>query len=149
MLALALLLMVKLAHCEEDDDDDFWNSLADDEVVVDDKVEGRLYDKARFNLPLRRRLRLYPEIQKTYDRVQGKSRLEFIYEAKTPQLVFLDSSDVTVETIDISKMSYDEIFALLNLRGFAEITDEAESVLEPFKEDDQAVVEEAAKDAEL
>jgi len=118
-MMIAFLALASLARCG---DDDFWDQLADDDVVVEDKVEGRLYDKARFRLPIRRRLRLYPEVLKTTQRLDSRSRLEFIYEAKVPSLQFLDSDDVIVETIDIAKMSQDEIIAVLDLRGFADAT---------------------------
>ena len=37
-------------------------------------------------------------------------------------MIFLDSEDFAVETIDVSKMTEDEIVALLNLRGFKDFT---------------------------
>ncbi|OHT12359.1 hypothetical protein TRFO_17836 [Tritrichomonas foetus] len=118
------LLLSLFVRAEDSDGDDFWDQLADDDVVIDDKVTGNLYDKARFNLPVRRRLKLYPQVSKTVKYLQGRQNIEFIYEARIPTLVFLDSDDVTVDTIDISKMSHDEIIALLALRGFKDIEDE-------------------------
>lgn len=110
----------------EDGGKDFWDELSDDDVVIEDKADGKLYAKARFDVPVKRRLRLYPEVAKLLGRIQGQTNIEFIYEAKFPTLIFLDSEDVTVETIDISKMSHDEIMALLNLRGFG-LTEETNS----------------------
>ena len=103
-------------------DGDFWDMLEEDDndVVIQEKGEGALYDKARFNLPIKRRLRLYPEVQKTAQRLEGVSRIEFVYEARVPSLILLDADDAVTETIDISKMSQDEIISLLNVRGFSE-----------------------------
>lgn len=127
MFALLLLFGAKLVKCEEEDEDDFWDSLSGEEVVVEVPKEGRLYDKARFNLPVKRRLRLYKGVAKAVESLAGKTRIEFIYEAKVPVLSFLDSDDVTVETIDIAKMSQDEVIALLNVRGFADLNDGTET----------------------
>jgi hypothetical protein len=122
-----LALFLALVSCDGDDpQDDFWDKLADDNVVVEEKVEGRLYNKARFHLPIARRLRLYPAVSRAVNRLYGRSRVEFVYDVKVPSLVFLDSQDVTVEKMDLAKMSEDEILALLNLRGFEDITEESE-----------------------
>jgi hypothetical protein len=119
-------LSLTLISCEDDSADDFWDKLASDEVVVEENVEGRMYEKARFYCPIQRRLRLYPGAHKAITRLQGCSRMEFIYDAKVPSLVFLDSQDVTVEKLDICKMSEDEIVGVLNLRGFSAIPEEPE-----------------------
>lgn len=130
---LLLFFLTFFIHSEETegDDDDFWNQLSDDDVVIDRHVEGKLYDKARFNLPVKRRMKLYPQISKTVKYLQGRQNMEFIYESRIPKLIFLDSDDVTVDTIDISKMSKDEIIALLALRGFKDIDDEPIKSNEP------------------
>lgn len=117
-----------MVKCEEEEDEDaFWDSLADeDEVVVETHKTGRMFDKARFNLPVKRRMRLFKGVAKAVEYLAGKSRIEFIYEAKVPVLTFLDSDDATVETIDVAKMSQDEIIHLLNVRGFADLNDGAQ-----------------------
>jgi hypothetical protein len=125
---LILMLAFALVSCEEDSPDDFWDQLASDDVVVEDNVQGRMYEKARFYCPVQRRLSLYPGAHKAVVRLQGCARMEFIYDAKVPSLVFLDSQDVTVEKLDICKMSEDEIIGILNLRGFSSIPEETESV---------------------
>ena len=58
MFLLGFLFTLKLGFSEEEKD--FWDELSDDEIIVEDKVEGQMYAKARFNLPIKRRLRLYP-----------------------------------------------------------------------------------------
>lgn len=131
------------AVCDGDDGgDDFWDKLEEDdeEIVIEQKGEGSLYDKARFNLPVKRRLKLYPEVQKTAERLEGVSRIEFVYEARVPSLILLDADDAVTETIDISKMSQDEIISLLNVRGFSETMrdppqEPAESTNETEKKD--------------
>ena len=131
------------AVCDGDDGgDDFWDKLEEDdeEIVIEQKGEGSLYDKARFNLPVKRRLKLYPEVQKTAERLEGVSRIEFVYEARVPSLILLDADDAVTETIDISKMSQDEIISLLNVRGFSETMrdppeEPAESANETEKKD--------------
>jgi hypothetical protein len=143
MALLGLVLSLAFVSCDDDDSpDDFWDKLADDSVVVEEKVEGRLYNKARFHVPIARRLRLYPAVSRAVNRLYGRSRVEFVYDAKVPSLVFLDSQDVTVEKIDLAKMSEDEIFALLNLRGFADLSDEAGPSLdgdEPAREANRTI----------
>lgn len=127
MLLVQILLLSFFCKCEDEsapNDDDFWDKLSDDDIVVEDHVKGNLYDKARFNLPIRRRMKLYPHVQKTVKYLHGRQNMEFIYESKVPTLIFLDSDDVTVEKIDISKMSKDDIISLLALRGFKDIEDE-------------------------
>ena len=127
-----LIFQSKFAAATEDGDD-FWDQISDEnpEIVVDKKVEGKLYAKARFNLPIARRLRLYPEVKKLADYLTGKSSIEFIYESKIPLLTFLDSNDVVVETHDLSKKNQDEILAILNLRGFALISEESKESKKP------------------
>ena len=127
MLLVQILFLCFFSRCENEDpnnDDDFWDKLTDDDIVVEDHLKGNLYDKARFNLPIRRRMKLYPQVQKTVKYLHGRQNMEFIYESKIPTLIFLDSDDVTVEKIDISKMSKDDIISLLALRGFKDIEDE-------------------------
>lgn len=127
MFLIQILFLCFFARCEDENtqnDDDFWDKLSDDDIVVEDHVKGNLYDKARFNLPIRRRMKLYPQVQKTVKYLHGRQNMEFIYESKIPTLIFLDSDDVTVEKIDISKMSKDDIISLLALRGFKDIEDE-------------------------
>lgn len=125
---MVLLLIFSLIH--QGLAEDFWDEIEDDdnEVKVEENVEGKLYDKARFNLPISRRLRLYPEIKRCVEGLKGKSSIEFIYESKHPILTFLDSHDVVVETYDLSKKTSDEVLALLNLRGFALISEEAKEI---------------------
>ncbi|KAH0787142.1 hypothetical protein GPJ56_009140 [Histomonas meleagridis] len=120
MFLLCFLLTFKVVRSDEEKD--FWDELSDDEVVVEDKVEGQMYAKARFNLPIKRRLKLYPQVAKIVSRLQNCVGFEFIYESRIPKLIFLDSEDFAVETIDVSKMTEDEIVALLNIRGFKDFT---------------------------
>jgi hypothetical protein len=105
--------------------DDFWDALADDSVVVEAPGAGRLYHKARFRCPVQRRLRLYPGAHRAVMRLQHSERVEFVYDAKVPSLVFLDSQDVAVEKIDIAKLSEEEILGAMNLRGFADFPEES------------------------
>jgi len=126
----------------ETDEKDFWDEIADEEVVVESSVEGKLYSKARFDIPIKRRLRLYPEVGKIVSALHGMSNIEFIYEAKKPTLIFLDSQDVIVEQMDISKMNQDEIRAILNLRGFAVIGEEYDQLADS---DPQTSTQEEAK----
>ena len=103
---------------------DFWDEIDNDEIIIEDKIEGKLYSKARFDIPIKRRLRLYPEVAKIVQILHGISNIEFVYESKKPILYFLDSQDIIIENIDISQMTQDEIRAVLNLRGFAMIGEE-------------------------
>lgn len=113
-----------IARCDEDPDD-FWDSIDDDdEEIMIDSNPPNLYAKARFNLPVKRRLKLFPEIAKIAQSLNGISNIEFLYEERTPRLIFLDSSDVVVDEFDISKMNQDEVLAQLNLRGFALLSEE-------------------------
>ena len=123
-MLIFLFLSFFIRSDDESDDDDFWNQLQDDDVVVEEHVQGNLYDKARFNLPVQRRLTLFPQVEKTVKYLRDRQNIEFIYEARNPTLIFLDSTDTIVDTIDISKMSQDEIIALLALRGFKDIDDQ-------------------------
>jgi hypothetical protein len=139
-----LALAFSMVSCEDDSGDDFWDKLTSDEVTVEDKVEGRMYEKARFCCPIQRRLRLYPGAHKAVMRLQGCARLEFVYDAKVPSLVFLDSQDVTVEKLDICKMSEDEIIGILNLRGFSTISEESDSVTDDAQSNSTETVPPAA-----
>lgn len=118
------LFFLAAVRADEGDEDDFWDQIESDEVTVEEKTQGNLYDKARFDVPISRRLKLYPDVFVVVKRLQDHSRIEFVYEAKIPKLYFLDSQDVTVESFDLSKMSQDEIMSLLNLRGFALVSEE-------------------------
>lgn len=129
-------LLVLSLSAAADGEADFWDQLSDDEIVVEDKIEGKLYAKARFYLPIKRRLKLYPHVMKVVDRLQECVDVEFVYEAKTPSLTFLDSEDSIVENIEITKMTEDEIMALINMRGFNE-DNKAEPVSEDAKEEEK------------
>lgn len=119
---LFTFLLIGKIKCEGSDDEDFWANLEEndqDKVEVIDKVEGKTYDKARFNLPIARRLNsLFPDVARAVRDLQDVSQMEFVYEEKFPILYFLDSQDVVVEKIEIGKKSKDEIKALLTMRGF-------------------------------
>lgn len=141
MILIQILFFCFFSRCEEEnaqDDDDFWDKLTDDDIVVEDNVKGNLYDKARFNLPIRRRMKLYPQVQKTIKYLHGRQNMEFIYESKIPTLIFLDSDDVAVEKIDISKMSKDDIISLLALRGFKDIEDQPMPKVEKSNQNEES-----------
>ena len=123
------IFLIKFVKCEEneaieesDDDDSFWKDLEEEnnqKIEVIDNPQITTYDKARFNLPIQRRLNsLFPDVAKAVRDLQGISRMEFVYEEKFPILYFLDSQDVVVEKIEIGKKSKDEIKAMLTMRGF-------------------------------
>lgn len=116
----AFLFLLSSVRCDDgNDDDSFWNELSDEEIVVEDKVPGKLYDKARFNLPIARRLNsLFPEVAKAARDLQDVINMEFVYEEKFPILYFLDSQDVVIEKIELAKKSRDEIKAILVSRNF-------------------------------
>lgn len=117
---IGLLFLLSSVRCDEvNDDDSFWNELSDDQIVVEDKVPGKLYDKARFNLPIARRLNsLFPETAKAVRDLQDVVNIEFVYEEKFPILYFLDSQDVIIEKIELAKKSRDEIKSILVSRNF-------------------------------
>lgn len=114
------VFLLASVRCDDaNDDDSFWNELSDEEIVVEDKVPGKLYDKARFNLPIARRLNsLFPEVAKAARDLQDVINMEFVYEEKFPILYFLDSQDVVIEKIELAKKSRDEIKAILVSRNF-------------------------------
>ena len=123
-----VFLLYGAVKCEEpepveDDDEAFWKSLEENdenqEIEIIENPQIITYDKARFNLPIQRRLNsLFPDVAKAVRDLQGISRMEFIYEEKFPTLSFLDSQDVVVEKFEIGKKSKDEIKAMLTMRGF-------------------------------
>ena len=100
-----LLFLAISTDADEAGEADFWDEISNDEITVEDKVEGKLYAKARFYLPIKRRLKLYPQVLKVVDRLQNCVDIEFVYESKIPSLTFLDSEDSVVETVEISKMT--------------------------------------------
>lgn len=110
------VLLLGLAIAEEEKD--FWDEIQDDDVIVEDTSKAKLFAKARFYLPIKRRLKLYPEVQKTVKQLDGVVDIEFVYDAKKPSLAILDSEDITVETLDIQKSTRDEIYSFLSSRGF-------------------------------
>ena len=118
-----LLGTIKCDDGEMDDDESFWSQLEDENkdnnIEVIEGVEGKTYDKARFNLPIARRLNsLFPEVARVARELQDVSCIEFIYEEKFPILLFLDSQDNVVEKIELRQKSKDEIKSLLTVRGF-------------------------------
>lgn len=117
---MLLLYFFLIKGENEINDDDFWDSISDiDAVEIISSNTGNLYEKARFDLPILRRLRLYEGAYRAVTRLDKTSGIEFVYESKVPSLVFLDAQDVAIERIDISKLSQDEIFSVLQQRGFS------------------------------
>ena len=145
MFLFLSLFFIKSIKCEEtdqneEDDDSFWKDLEEEsnqKVEVIDNPQITTYDKARFNLPLQRRLNsLFPDVAKAVRDLQDISRIEFVYEEKFPILSFLDSQDVVVEKIEIGKKSKDEIKSMLTMRGF-DINLKRQDVEKKLKEQQQ------------